>query len=119
MRADDTAITPHAVESAMARVLRAEHEARAAMAEAREQATRVAEQARAQARAIAEQRRQRITQLHARIERCLQAERASIDAQVRALPAHDAPDGPAIEQLERAVRIVATQLCAKAEGITP
>jgi hypothetical protein len=99
-----------AVEAAVARVLQAEHDARAAIDDARAQAARIAEQARAQARQCAERARQRVARGQAALERRLQADLAAIEAAGRALPEHDEPDAGARARLDAAVHALAAAL---------
>jgi len=94
----------------MARVLRAEQEARAAVAAAREEAQRIAELARTAARELAERRRVRLARLHERIERSLATELAAIAAEARALPDPAAPDALAVSALQRSVQVLAADL---------
>ncbi len=98
------------VEVAVARVLRAEHDARVAIDAARAEAAHLAEAARGRARAIAERARICILRGQAAVEQRLQAELAEVDAAVRALPAHDGPDATDRARLEAAVRTLAAAL---------
>jgi hypothetical protein len=100
----------------MARVLRAEQDARAAVAAAHEEAAHIAERARTEARALAERRRVRLARLHERIERSLATELAAIAAEARALPDQAAPDALALGALQRSVQALATDL-TRAAGV--
>lgn len=109
---DPSRSAPAAVEfdAAMARVLRAEQDARAAVAAAREEAARIAERSRTEARELAERRRVRLARLHERIERSLATDLAAMAAQARALPDAGAPDVLALGALQRAVQALAADL---------
>jgi hypothetical protein len=121
MRMDDQergAQTAVEVDAAMARVLRAEEDARAAVAAAQVQAAHIAELSRTEARALTEQRRSRLARLHSRIEHGLASELDAIAAEARALPGHAEPDALARDALERAVQALAAELTQRATAET-
>ena len=98
------------VEAAMARVLRAEREARDNIDAARAEAQHIAEQARAEARRSAERARERIAHGQEAMERRLQQALAAIEAEARALPEHSEPDARDRARLEAAVQTLAAAL---------
>jgi F0F1-type ATP synthase membrane subunit b/b' len=107
---DSPRVVDFDVDAAMARVLQAERDARAAVAQAQQEAMNIAEAARAEARAVAERRRERLARVHARVEQQLQSALAAIGAEAQALPVRDDPDAAARERLERAVDALAQAL---------
>lgn len=98
------------VETAMARVLDAERQARDALDAAQAEAGHIAEAARATQRRLAERTRERTARVHEAFAAAVQAELARIDALAQALPAHDDPDADDLARLERALATLATCL---------
>jgi RPA family protein len=98
------------VETAMARVLDAEREARAAVDAAQRECGHIAEAARAAQRRLAERTRRRVARVHEAFAAAVQGELARIDAQAQALPAHDDPDADDLARLERALAALAARL---------
>jgi RPA family protein len=98
------------VEAAMARVLDAERQAREAVEAAQAEAAHIAEAARAAQRQLAERTRARMARVREAFARAVQAELDRIDAEARALPAHDEPDARDLARLDRAVAALAAKL---------
>lgn len=99
MERSDAAPSDSLIEAAIARVLGAEREARAATEAARGQATARIESARTQAIAIARRAERRISRYRAATEQRVEAERREIEAQIGAL-AHAAGEDPQIVRRE-------------------
>ncbi|MCG6874556.1 MAG: hypothetical protein LJE97_05650 [Betaproteobacteria bacterium] len=95
----DAAPSDDLIESAIARVLEAEREAREATEAAREDARARIEHARSQAIEIARRAERRIRRYQSMIEQRVEAERREIEAQIGAL-AHAAGEDPQILRRE-------------------
>lgn len=103
--------TPHlASDAAIARVLQAEREARAAISGASAEVLQLAERARAEARARAERTERRIRLYSAAFARELATRLAAIEAEGAALAAPDAPHDDDAQRLQQAVQQVAQEL---------
>lgn len=97
-------------DDAIARVLRAEREARDAISGASAEVLLMAERARADARARAERTERRIRLYAAAFARELAARLAAIEAEGAALAAPDAPHADDAQRLQQAVQQVAQDL---------
>lgn len=97
-------------EAAMAEVLSAESDARAALEEAARQAAALVEQAHGRTRAIAARAARRIAAVRAAMERRLESRLAEIEALERAAPAAGEPDRAEHARLEGAVERQAAEL---------
>jgi len=95
----DAAPSDELIERAIARVLEAEREARAATEAARVDAKARVERARSQAIEIARRAERRIARYQSAIEQSVEAERRDIEAQIGAL-AHAAGEDPHILRRE-------------------
>jgi hypothetical protein len=96
--------------AAIARVLQAERDARAAIGEAAAEVLHIAERARADARARADRTERRIRLYAAAFARELAARLAAIEAEGAALTAPDAPRADDEQRLQQAVQQVAQDL---------
>ena len=99
---------------AIANVLRAESDARAAVAQAELAAQRIAEAARAEARTLAERTERRIRAVVGAFETDLAARLADIDAQAAGMATAHAPGDAELASLQRSVRALARQLTGAA-----
>ena len=96
-------------EAAIARVLGAEREARAAIERARLEVDRIAEDARLADRALAERTERRIRSVVAAFERELAERLTAIDTAAAGLTAPRALSTDELADLERAVRVLACE----------
>ena len=98
------------VETAIARVLAAERNARDAIATANRNAEASAEQARADARALTERTERRIQKIHAAFEARISAEVGGIEDQCAVQDEPSALSPEDLRRVERAVAVVAAEL---------
>jgi hypothetical protein len=99
-----------ASDAAIARVLQAERDARAAVSGASAEVQQIAERARADARARAERTERRIRLYTAAFARELAARLTAIEAEGAALAVPDAPRADDEQRLQQAVQQVAAEL---------
>jgi hypothetical protein len=101
-------------EFAIAKVLRAEREAREAIEHAQLEAQRIAEQSRADARALAERTERRIRSIAGAFEQQLSRELAEIDAEAAGMTRPHVLGESELARLHEAVRKLALQLVGAA-----
>ncbi len=102
--------SPDSGEAAIARVLAAEHDARAEVERARAEVNRIAEEGRAAARALAERTERRVRVVAGAFERELEARLAGIDAEAASLDTPQALTSEDLAALRRAVESLAREL---------
>lgn len=103
-------LSHQASDAAIARVLQAERDARAAISGASAEVLQIAERARADARKRAERTERRIRLYSAAFARELAARLAAIEAEGAALAIPDAPHANDAQRLQQAVQQVAQEL---------